>query len=219
MPGKPTRPHQSSQILDEWVLQINRSALMGFRHLLRIRARKLLTKKSYRWTVFLLDQIILWKANLQTPLEQSVSANLQIEKSSAVITLPQSNNCFLLGKGSRNAIMLVQSWASGCKDRSVPTSQIRSNTQTHTSKQCNAVHLFDPIFAIKGGYHHGMESDMLQSFCSRNTVRFSCRGPLAKRGSLQMGSWKPTLPTDDNYNSKQEKKHSMICKLWGCSML
>ena len=107
------------------------------------------------------------------------------KKSSAVIRLPQSNNCFLLGKGSRNAIMLVQSWASGCRDRSVPTSQIRSNTQTHTSKQCNAVHLFDPISAIKGGYHHGMESDMLQSFCSRNTVRFSCRGPLAKmlRGS------------------------------------
>lgn len=49
---------------------------MGFRHLLRIRARKLLTKKSYRWTVFLLDQIILWKANLQISLEQPVSANL-----------------------------------------------------------------------------------------------------------------------------------------------
>lgn len=110
-------------------------------------------QKSYRWTVFLLDQIILWKANLQTPLEQPVSANLlNIKKSSAVIRLPQSNNCFLLGKGSRNAIMLVQSWASGCRDRSVPTSQIRSNTQTHTSKQCNAVHLFDPISAIKGGW-------------------------------------------------------------------
>ena len=162
--------------LDEWVLQNNRSALMGFRHLLRIRARKLrlLIKKSYRWTVLLLDQIILWKANLQTSLEQPVSAT--------VITLPQSNNCFLLGKGSRNAIMLAQSWASGCRDRSVPTSQIRSNTQTHTSKQWNAVHLFDPISAIKGGYHHGMESDMLQSFCSRNTVRFQCRGPLAKNG-------------------------------------
>ena len=150
---------------------------MGFRHP---------NQKSYRWTVFLLDQIMLWKANLQTPLEQPVSANLlNIKKSSAVITLPQSNNCFLLGKGSRNAIMLVQSWASGCRDRSVPASQIRSNTQTQTSKQCNAVHLFDPISAIKGGYHHGMESDMLQSFCSRNIVRFSCRGPLAKmlRGS------------------------------------
>lgn len=205
-----------SRVKSGWVSP----AIMGFRHLLRICARKLLIKKSYRWTVLLLDQIILWKANLQTPLEQPVSANLlNIKKSSAVITLPQSKTCFLLGKGSRNAIMLVQSWASGCRDRSVPTSQIRSNTQTHTSKQCNAVHLFDPISAIKGGYHHGMESDMLQSFCSRNTVRFYVVGHWLKEcpSRLLHGS-QPFWLTITIIRSNK-KEHSMISKLWGCSIL